>query len=336
MTRSALDAARRWAESGAQGRRHLASRRDLVLDQDRIGSRTNSSFRPVGRFGRQPDRGGEVLIWSTPANGNDFWQWLGGTDNFTATLLALVVIGGGARAVLRRTLLRRAVFRRQLDGLAIGVNHEYVASLFGSPAFGRLDETGRGSLLWVSPHAYVHVSFESGAAVQLAVTVTDPLLRYDVSHLTWGVLTGRLGHGVRSTIEAESRYVSVGARRRWAVNSYWAGNPGGYLHHSLAYNDASGLGTFPDCVMAAGVAAFSEGTLYGDIQVPESDVNLGEQIDSELVPNTVLVTRDSSLLSQQVFGVDLDEVRHLRRRQTWAEQWHRRRLMRRWRIGARG
>jgi hypothetical protein len=218
-----------------------------------------------------------------------------------------------------------------MDGLAIGANHEYVSSLFGSPAFGRLDESGMGSLLWVSPHAYVHVTFEGGAAIQLAVTVTDPLLRYDVSHLTLGVLRGRLGRRVASAVEAEGRYVSVGARRRWAVVTHWAGNPGGYLHHSLSYNDASVLGSFPDCVMARNFPAFAQGRLYDGLELVKAEPELAPQIDAELVPNTVIVTRDESLLRGRIFGVDLDEVRHLRRGATWAEQVRSWRLRRRWR-----
>jgi len=57
----------------------------------------------------------------------------------TATLLAVSAICAGVWTVLRRTLLKRIVFKRKLNSLALGVNSEYVAALLGPPAYGRLN-----------------------------------------------------------------------------------------------------------------------------------------------------------------------------------------------------
>lgn len=264
----------------------------------------------------------------TAADGTDVWQWLGGADNLTATLLAMAAISLGMRAIVRRTLLKRRVFRRSLDSLAIGVNHEYVSSVFGAHAFGRLDDQGFGALTWVSVHGYVYVSFAHGSAEQFAITVTDPWLHYDPSKLTLGVLKGRLAQAVTGSGGITARYVSVGARRLWCVVTHYAGNPGGYLHFSLSYNDASGLGVFPQCVIDSGTYGYADGALYADGSLPGLSLDMAAQIDRQLIPNTLIVTRNSELLEKQVFGVDQDVVRLLPRRQTWAERMHLWRLRR--------
>lgn len=258
----------------------------------------------------------------------DVWQWLGGADNLTATLLAMGALSLGLRAVIRRTFLKRRVFRRSLDSLAIGVNHEYVTSVFGAPAFGRLDDQGCGSLTWVSVHGYIYVSFAHGAAEQFAITITDPWLHYNISKLSLEVLNGRLGQAVTGWGGVTERYVSVGARRRWCVVTHYAGNPGGYLYFSLSYNDASGLGEFPQCVINSGTWAYADGGLYSDGSSPATSPDMAAQIDRELLPNTLIVTRDTELLKAQVFGVDEDVLRLLPRRRTWAERSHLWRLRR--------
>jgi hypothetical protein len=262
------------------------------------------------------------------------WQWLGGADNATATLVALTAIVIGFRSVLRRTVIRRRVFSRAVDSMAIGVNAAYVESLFGVPAFGTLNPSGAGQLVYVTPHGYVAVYFQSGRAEQFAFTVTDWRLRYRLKGPTFGVLSGRLGRaGTEALSTPQGVFVSIGARRVWCVETYYAGNPGGYLYYSLAYNDASGVGRFPPAVIASHHSSLATGifTMYADPQSPPDSDALAMSVHRELVPNTLIVSRSVEHLERQEFGVDLDEVRLLRRNPSLSDRYNWWRLRRRWR-----
>lgn len=277
----------------------------------------------------EPSTWRDSLIIATNPAQPDAWQWLGGADSLTATLLALAAIALGIRAILERTLFRRRLFRRSLDALGTGVNWEYVASLLGPPQLGRLDTQGSGALTWASRHGFVQIVFEAGVAEQIAITVTDPSLRYDISKITRGVFRGQLGRRVAGPGSIESFLASVGARRLECVLNFWGGNPGGYLTHSISYNDASSLGKYPEALLQWGSCAFARGELFSDADLPCPDVELEAQVKEQLIPNTIIVTSNPQLIRNRNFGVDLDSVRLLPRETTWAEKLRSWRLRRR-------
>jgi hypothetical protein len=80
-------------------------------------------------------------------------------------------------------------------------------------------------------HAWIQVLVdEHEAVVRFSVTVTDPRFRFQISDLTFGNLTAKLGHtsfsGIHSHIEQQGRSLRIGAHNFEYAEAYWFGNPG--------------------------------------------------------------------------------------------------------------
>lgn len=171
------------------------------------------------------------------------WQLLGGADNVTATIVALAVLSGLVRALLRRTLFRRRELRRRVNRLAVGVNEAYVIDALGSPTYGSVVD-GSGWLAWTLDYLNASVSLTNGRVEVFTVTLLDPLFELDPEPLTFGAIIGPLG---KLTFDAAAgvptgQNFQLGARRITYSESHYKGNPGGYLTYVLGYSDSSPVG----------------------------------------------------------------------------------------------
>lgn len=171
------------------------------------------------------------------------WQLLGGADNVTATLVALAVLVGLVRALLRRTVFRRRELRRRVNRLAIGVNEAYVLDALGSPTYGSVVD-GSGWLAWTLDYLNASVTLSSGRVESFSVTLIDPLFRLDPEPLTFSALTGPLGAVTFAAAAGvpSGQNFQLGARRLTYSESHYKGNPGGYLTYVLGYSDSSTVG----------------------------------------------------------------------------------------------
>ncbi|MFC7489458.1 MULTISPECIES: ETEC_3214 domain-containing protein [unclassified Knoellia] len=258
--------------------------------------------------------------------------WLSNIANLMTALLAVAAILGATRGVWRRTVAKRARFKSALNHLGVGMNPTYVDSLLGRAAMGSLTTDADGTMTWVSAHGYVSVSFRRGYAVQVAVTVTDPILRFDVGQLTFDQLRGRLGDRIAPSFgeAAAGYYYSLGARRQWSLIGYFFGNPGGYLYYALAHNDASPLGRSASMGPSASPSAYTQGIFSDPEEVCPIDRAFERRLAREMIPNTLILrTAEATHFERDNFGADLDAVRLLLRETTYAERilswWRRRR-----------
>lgn len=222
----------------------------------------------------------------------DIWTWLGGADNVTATLIALLALGGIVRLIWRRTVRRRSMLRSAINRLAIGTNEEYVRSLFDAPTYGQVDG-GDGYLAWVTPYANISVSLQQGRVGGFVITVTDTTFTFDPEVVTLGYVRGRLG---RTTFEsaagpANGQFYNVGARRYSYAENYFHGNPGGYLQFYLACSDSSEVGQrlIPPGA-SSGYLSSGDRRSVDEGEVPAEELEGLAQLHRDAVPNTVGVS----------------------------------------------
>jgi hypothetical protein len=219
----------------------------------------------------------------------DIWTWLGGADNVTATLIALLALGGIVRVIWRRTVRRRSMLRSALNNLAIGTNEEYVRSLFDAPAYGQVD-AGNGHLAWVTPYANIAVQLQKGRVGGFVITVTDTTFRFDPAVVSLGYVRGRLGH---TTFKAaagppDGQFYNVGARRYSYSENYFHGNPGGYLQFCLACSDSSEVGNRvvpPEA--AGGYLSSGDRRSQAEGDVPAEELEALARLHRDGLPNTV-------------------------------------------------
>lgn len=240
--------------------------------------------------------------------GGGIWNWLGGADNVTATVLAVLALAGIFRAIWRRTVRRRTLLRAAVNRLAIGTNEEYVRSLFDAPAYGQVDG-GNGYLAWVTPYGNIAVYLVEGRVGGFVFTVTDITFKFDPKVITLGYIQGYLG---RVTFEAAAgspagQYYSVGARRYFYSENYYHGNPGGYLHFALSCSDSSAVGAF-------GIPlGFVSGHLTGgdrrdpsDGDIPAGELAALTELHVQSRPNTVAIFEHELISDALVDGGAID------------------------------
>lgn len=208
---------------------------------------------------------------------------------------AIVAIGGGLLGAYRgfavlygRTVGSRRRLSKRLNQLAAGVTLQWVEDRLGGPAFVRefrpLGSTGKlgpRELMYRDRHAWVQVlADEHEAVIRFSITVTDPRFRFQISDLTFGHLTAKLGNtsfsGARSRLEQQGRSLRIGAHNFEYAEAYWFGNPGNYQWYVLSHNDM-GTGDFDFSVGGRGQSWFQDGFLRSeDADSPEFDF-LGEE-----------------------------------------------------------
>ena len=208
---------------------------------------------------------------------------------------AIVAVGGGVFAAYRglaawygRTVGSRHRLSNRLNQLAAGVSLRWVEDRLGSPAFvrefrpqGTAGKLGMRELVYRDKHAWVQVLVdEHEAVVRFSITVTDPRFRFQISDLTLGHLTAKLGgtsfSGVRSQLEQQGRNLRIAAHNFEYAEAYWFGNPGNYQWYVVSHNDA-GAGNFDFTVGGRGQSWFQDGFLKSeDIDHPEFDFH-GEE-----------------------------------------------------------
>jgi hypothetical protein len=223
---------------------------------------------------------------------------------------AVVAIGGGVLAAYRglaalyaRTVGSRRRLSNRLNQLAAGVTIRWVEDRLGGPAFvrefrppgipGRL---GQRELVYRAKHAWIQVLVdEHEAVVRFSVTVTDPRFRFQISDLTLGKLTAKLGRtsfsGTHSQIEQQGRSLRIGAHNFEYAEAYWFGNPGNYQWYVVSHNDA-GTGDFDFTVGGRGQFPFQDGILKSEnMDCPEFDFQSEEaaQFRAKTTINTLTV-----------------------------------------------
>jgi hypothetical protein len=183
------------------------------------------------------------------------------------------------------------------------VTIRWVEDRLGGPAFvrefrppgipGRL---GQRELVYRAKHAWIQVLVdEHEAVVRFSVTVTDPRFRFQISDLTLGKLTAKLGRtsfsGTHSQIEQQGRSLRIGAHNFEYAEAYWFGNPGNYQWYVVSHNDA-GTGDFDFTVGGRGQFPFQDGILKSEnMDCPEFDFQSEEaaQFRAKTTINTLTV-----------------------------------------------
>jgi hypothetical protein len=203
---------------------------------------------------------------------------------------AIVAIGGGAFAAYRwlaglygRTAGSRRRLSKRLNQLAAGVTTRWVEDRLGGPAFvrefrpqGIMGRLGLRELVYRDRHVWVQVlADEHEAVARFSITVTDPRFRFQISDLTFGHLTAKLGRtsfsGAHSQLEQQGRSLRIGAHNFEYAEAYWFGNPGSYQWYVLSHNDA-GTGNFDFTVGGRGQSPFQDGVLKSEnTDYPEFD-----------------------------------------------------------------
>lgn len=277
---------------------------------------------------------------------------------------AIVAIGGGVLGVYRglaalygQTIGSRHRLSSRLNQLAAGVTLRWVEDRLGDPAFVREfrppDATGKlgmRELVYRDKHAWVQVLVdEHEAVVRFSVTVTDPRFRFEVSDLTFGNLTAKLGRttfsGARSQVEPQGYSLRIGAHNFEYAEAYWFGNPGNYQWYVVSHNDA-GTGNFDFTVSSRVPPGFQDGVFNSEnLGYSEFDFYKEEaaQFRAKTTINTLTVLgpwrtdaqadeavrmslaepRGPDSNQVRVLVPDSRERRHMRRR---IRQWNRRSL----------
>jgi hypothetical protein len=195
---------------------------------------------------------------------------------------AIVAIGGGVFGAYRglaalygQTIGSRRRLSNRLNQLAAGVTLRWIEDRLGVPAFvrefrppGVKGRLGMRELAYRDKHAWVQVLVDEHEAVaRFSVTVTDPRFRFQVSDLTFGNLTARLGHttfsGSRSQLEQQGQSLRIGAHNFEYAEAYWFGNPGNYQWYVLSHNDA-GTGNFDFTVSGRVGPIFQDGVFKSE------------------------------------------------------------------------
>lgn len=258
------------------------------------------------------------------------WQLLGGADNFTATILALIVLAELLRGVLRRTLFRRRSLRVQLNQLAIGVSEAYILSIFGAPTYGAIVD-GSGWLAWALDYVNLSVFFHSDRVDAFTVTLIDPDYRFDMGSLTLGYFPAALGQSTFAETggQPSGQTLSLGARRVSYSESHYYGNPGGYLTYILGFSDSSPAGDLPMPRDGAPASAMATGE-FAELVADPTETNptsaqqrVLDELHAKGRPNTVSVMGPGGDLEATAGwsgAIDLDTYRLLPRR---ADRWRR-------------
>lgn len=245
------------------------------------------------------------------------------------TAAAIVAIGGGAAAAYRggatayrRTIGSRHDYAARFNRLAAGVTREYVEAAFGPPAFRAQPRNSEIALTFVTPHAYLQIGLDepAQAVTWFGITVTDERFAFPTRHLTFERLSVRLGRSSFGDVDGPGAgaLFSLGARRIGCARAYYFGNPGGYQHYVLAYNDA-GTGRWS---LPAGLPVLAgwAGGVFRPADTPDPG-NPGDEPPPWLEPaladatiNTLVVIGPRARLPIGWPGVDMDTVRLLRAR----------------------
>lgn len=261
--------------------------------------------------------------WTTVATG------VGVGASAASLLAALWATKRGVVSLWQRSIGRRRAHARLLDQLCCGSSLEYLETYLGVPQFrSESIRVYRLSGSWVSVHE------QKGAVQSFSITITDERLYYSPKRITMSNIDTKLGRDRFDSLSGPvcGQFAWVGARRAGYVEEYYFGNPGGYQHYWLSYNDA-GSGSMK--WLAQGMFELRSGS-FGSTkeEVAASEVDApparANGLDVTTI-NTVSVlgpnVDPAPLREGGRFGVDLDQVR-----MTWQPKRSQLALSQYWRL----
>lgn len=232
-------------------------------------------------------------------------------------VLTALAISRAARAGFVRTVGRRRHARRQLNRLAPLTQIDYFTAVLGEPAF-RLKHAEYTEYIFVDPQFYVQAlsSFEDDAVLQYSVTSRSTRFRPKVEWWTGTrYMVIKLGKTSFSKSGETPTEVlgTVGARRFGYSETYYFGNPGKYLTHILALNDAAPFkGDAGDLSRMTGPGGTLERRLTGDAVAQFVSSADGHAFRRNAAPNTyTVVSPMTEPIEMDWQGADLDVVRVL-------------------------
>lgn len=228
----------------------------------------------------------------------------------TASIFA-ALIGAGKFVVAtwHKTIGLRRSQTKLLDQLACGVSARFIDELLGTPKFVHRREL-TDERLYRLPGAWVAVDILEDSVIAFTITITEQQLRYSTENLTFGNTQLTLGRSRFGEVSSEliSRRSGqrrwIGARRYGYIQHFYFGNPGGYQHYWLSFNQC-GYGIWDNF---EGAYEYADGT-YGE--------------SSDNAPNVAMLTINSltvlgprcpptlldDFMAREVLGADEDIVR---------------------------
>jgi hypothetical protein len=148
----------------------------------------------------------------------------------------------------------RRHWQGQLDQLANGTTDEYMNGLLGTPVFKKNMTLGVGTdgetkhfidRIFSTPHAWVVTRSEDGRVAAWSVTITDPEFWWEISLVTFGEASGRLGRASFTKLlsRSDGQYLSNGAHDFVFAEAAYYGSPAGYQTFVYMHNQG-GTGGF--------------------------------------------------------------------------------------------
>ncbi|MDQ0032247.1 ETEC_3214 domain-containing protein [Arthrobacter bambusae] len=178
---------------------------------------------------------------------DETWSLLGQFASVFAAVAAAIPFGTAVSDWFKRTVGSRRELKRRLSKMVVGVTSDHVRSLFGVPIMqnklhGIEDCT---DYVFMSDHAWIVTREQNGAVVAWSITVTDRRFAMDLRDLTFGLVSGKLGHSTFAEVveQPAGQYEERGAANYTYAERTYFGRPSAYQSFVFAYNN-EGIGTF--------------------------------------------------------------------------------------------